>query len=230
MKRKAFVSLIAIWILPLMVRANPPEANEWNRHWNECYDFKLPIFQVRSADIRALLRKGMIWENQVKKELLALDEIMEVTCKKWAENPNGDAPLQEFIKKYSIVSTSALTLQEQAKNDLTPKLEGWWKMETAELAPFGFKFEEFPCGRAFLKTKKRVQTNLQSIEKKFQLLEKKCPAAANGAIAEAKLFRARSSSYDKGNGGPTRLPSSEHIKNESDITGTKPESPGGVLP
>ncbi len=199
------------------------ENNAWDQQWKDCRSLKLPIFQFRLGEVKEMIDTGRSWDSQVQLEIQKIVKIATVTCKTWAENPNGHEPLKEFTQQFSDVSKSALALQQQAKEELEPQLKQWWKTEAVELAVLGMKFDQFACGQSFQRAQKRVKENIKAIETGFEVLKKKCPQAADEVIAKARASGLPSTAKGNyGNGGPARVPASKSQNSQSDITGTKP--------
>lgn len=216
--------IISIFAILGLLFAAPARADSsWDQHWKDCKDFRMPTFQFRIAEVKNLFTDGKTWDAQVQKELREIDDVANVTCKRWAENPNGDAPLQEFIRRYSEISASALAIHAQARNLLQPQLALWRKTEAVELGMLGYKLERFACGQAFSQAEKRVQENLQAIERSFTSLKQRCPKAADQVIAKARAEGLKAAPLTYGNGGPGRVPAGQLPGRQSDITGTKPE-------
>ena len=205
-------------------------ADDWNQYWNDCQQFRLPITKLGAPFTRDLFQQGARWEQSAKKELLELTKITEVTCKKWAENPNGDQPLQEFRRQFSSVSQSALNLKQVADTQLMPDLKDWHKQQAIHTAILGFDFDRFSCGKAFLGAQKRIDSEIKQIEAKFAELKARCPVAADAEIAKALKLGPDPAKFGSGNGGPARIPSGQHPRNESDITGTKRNKAGERVP
>jgi|GEM_PF-4362974 len=201
------------------------EGGSWQQNWDACRDFRGLTFQWNGSEIKELYQQGMLWEKKVSKEISEISDVAQTTCKAWAENPNGDVPLKEFIRRFTEISKSALLLKQEATEKLSPGLTSWWKNESSGLAIFGFKFESYRCGRAVINTQKSVKADLLRIEQKFDALKNQCPAAADELIAKAKVTGPNSEKFGYGNGGPARTPSGTSEKGHSDITGTKPPPP-----
>jgi hypothetical protein len=200
---------------------------EWDQHWKDCHNLQMPIFQAKIGDVQNLLHQGKEWETQVKQELVEIRDVTEVTCKKWAENPNGDVPLQDFIRRFSAIASSAVSLKHEASEEITPRIERWIKTEFADLARLGFRFDEFACGQSFLKSKRRILENLQLIEERFAELKAKCPKAADSVIAKALAAGPNTAKFGAANGGPGRVPAGASVNGRSDITGTRPAAKKG---
>lgn len=224
------ILLATFLVLPLAASAGAPDPAQWDQHWKDCQNLRMPIFQAKIGEVQQLMQDGREWEGQVQKELRELTEVTNVTCKQWAENPNGDVPLQEFIRRFSTVANAALSLKQKARDSLAPKVDTWIKTETVDLARHGFRFDEFACGQSFLRTKSRIQANLVSIEEHFAVLKAKCPSAADAVIAKALAGGLGTAKYGTANGGPGRTPAGTSQNGKSDITGTKPLPTGGKKP
>lgn len=207
-----------------------PSPADWNQYWKDCQQFKLPIAQLGAPLTRDLFKQGALWEKAAQKELAELRKITDVTCKKWAENPNGDEPLREFRTQFSAVSSSALNLKQVADEQLMPDLNSWYKQQAIHTAVFGFKFDDYGCGQAFRGANKRIASEIRQIEARFQELKAKCPVAADAEIAKALRKGPDPAKFGAGNGGPARAPAGQNPKHESDITGTKRNKAGERVP
>lgn len=223
MSRILTLSAALAW-LALSGTAAAEATDPWDHHWSKCRGFKVPIFQFRLPEVKQLFSAGKEWESKVRKELAELDNITRVTCRKWAENPNGHEPLREFTQRFSAASLSALDLQETARSYLTPELGLWRKTEAQELAALGFPLEHFACGQSLRKAETSVQESLRAIEAKFSELRQKCPRAADAVIAKARAEGLRARPAPVGKGGPGRVPSGSQERSQSDITGIKPRA------
>lgn len=223
--------ILSLLGLLLGTSAAGAETDPWDHHWSKCRKFKVPIFQFRLPEVQQLFSEGKAWEKKARRELLEIENITQVTCKKWAENPNGDEPLNEFVRRFSAVSLAALELQDKAKAYLSPELSTWKKIEALEVANLGFRLDKFACGQSLHNAESRVQENLVAIQAKFAELRQKCPKAADEVIAKARAEGLRARPASVGNGGPGRAPTSvpagKSVNGQSDITGVKPKPAGG---
>jgi hypothetical protein len=212
------MKLIWIFIAAVSGTAFAEEADPWAKQWTECTTYNMPQYLASRLTLQELLKQGAKWEKDVSSELSGIDKITNQTCKRWALDPNGDGPLREFIAAYGSASESALSITDRGQNFLARNLQARSTQENQELSVAHLKFEDFPCGRAFLATQKHIQEKLQAVKTGFQDIRDKCPNAAADIIAKAQAGRAAvAATQSKTALPPSRIPSSS----SSDITGTK---------
>jgi hypothetical protein len=195
-------------------------ADNWTSQESDCSDFQLPGFKARGKSFKRLMNDGRSFDSRVAQELLAIQKVSTVTCKKWAADPNGDRILAQFTSELAGISQAALALRKTAEGKIAPALYGWWQKENAELAPYGMAFRDFPCGRAFLRSEQGVERALGSIEESFNGLKDTCPKAADSLIAKAKLHPTATHAAGDGGAAGAVTPGSNPKVPASDITGT----------
>ena len=127
------------------------------------------------------------------------------------------------IEKYSKVAATGVGLKGQVVNEIGPQMDAWWSVEEKELKPYGFKFEEFPCGKAFKRTEKIIAEHLIALENKFKVLEAKCPKAAEEIISKAQKDGLKGKTTTYGQGSGKAVPKGSSQNGASDITGLKQE-------
>lgn len=209
------------FLAALLVSAPALAANSsWDKQWSECKDLRLLQFQSRIEGFRGLMQEGEAWEQGLAQQQAQVSRLANETCKQWAENPNGDEPLKQFVKEYSSASQQALELKNKADSLLVPQMQTRWKQVAEELAPYNYKFENFRCGKAFLRMQKHIKAQVQLIESGFTALKLKCPKAAEKVIADAVAQRKASAPLPGSEGGiHHRVPSTK--PDSSSITGTE---------
>jgi hypothetical protein len=210
--------LLALLALPAFADAPP---TDWDRQWKDCHDVTNPKFKSQLAAVKEFTRQGNDWDTAVASELVKIDLVTKETCKRWAADPNGDGPLREFVEKYTAVTKSALELEGKSQDYFLPSIQKWWALESAEVGAQGLDFRQFPCGRAFDRTRKHVDSQTHALQERFRILKTQCPKAADAVIEKTRAAVVKLPRTGAPSASP-RLPASRSPATQSsDITGTE---------
>lgn len=198
----------------------------WTAMWANCHDVHTPGFDSRIEDFKSYLKQANSWEQDVEKEKVELDHIINKTCVAWAADPNGSTHLQEFRKRYGDASAKAIAISDKANGYLLPTLKSWTALQIEECSKYiTFPDEEklswslFPCSESFTSAENRIQKLVVEVSEKFNQIKEKCPIAADhldvkqveSSVGQGAPEKGKLKNTTKENAG----------KGESDISGTR---------
>lgn len=194
----------------------------WLGFFQNCADLNLPYFKTNVPNFVTMVKTGDAWEKQYTSEKSEIDRLNGDTCKTWSLSNNGDAALDSFRRHFLNVSSTAIKLKYQADHEVLEKLDRWEKIQRQEMSSYPMKFEEFPCGKAFIRTRSIVKEEVAALERKVNSIKELCPHAADKLLEQlSSPPRSPASTTTYGDGGKSTVETEKQPANNSTLTGVE---------